>query len=83
MKIDGAGGERLGDKIERATPIAAPPSLQLEPHLRDQCMNTGLTTGTLVGSPVQPAATHVLIMMVSVAFTALASSECRTAGRAM
>jgi hypothetical protein len=71
-----AGGDadkRTQIEIERAAPIAAPPSLQLEPCMRDQYLWTGATT-TSVGAPARaPATTRSVEFAVMVVFTALTS----------
>ena len=60
-------------EIERAAPIAAPPSLQLEPCVRGQCLNTVATTTASTRAVTAGAAKRVFIA-IEVVFISLTSA---------
>ena len=67
LTIDGVAADAwfCSEEIERAAPIAAPPSLQLEPCMRDQYQCTGVGTPTTsVGAPKAASTMRLVIERV-------------------
>jgi len=75
MEAPRRGGERVGEEIERAAPIAAPPSKYARACLRDQNLWTeSVTTTSSCVSHMATAELRVLVT-VEVAFTVLTSER--------